>query len=261
MKKTAIFLTFTLFLLIMASCSENTKKDKDAQNIEFSTYSYQALAQLPDSLAVDVEGGAFCHLKGQGVLPEKIGDNDIFSLRDSLINLANIIMVEKGYVQPVIENDMTLCQENPNDSSACGLSVNELSIDMVTPQLIVWKDYNYNYICGAAHGMFSTTYVNYSIIDNKIFKLSDLFRPDYEGDLKELIRQKLSAENVTLLVPLDEVGIPDDFRITTHTLEFIYSLYEIAPYSEGEVTVEIDRYELESLFKENIESLLFGESF
>lgn len=246
--------------LMFSSCNNQSDGGDDNQNpvVEFEGFHYKVVALAPDSLSGDGPNGNLCEISGQGILPKKIGSQDITFLRDSLCRLAEIDYVDRKLVNPVLEEGLQLTEKNPAETESCGVKVNELSVDLVTPQLVVWKDYYYFYPCGAAHGGYNTTYVNYSILKGEILKLEDIFKPGYQSELLPLIRRGIEEQNLSLLVDLEEIDIPSDFRITTHTIEFIYSLYEIAPYSEGEIRVELPRYEIDDLFAPGAEELLFG---
>ena len=55
----------------------------------------------------------------------------------------------------------------------------------------------------------------------------------YEKELLSLIRKKIADAKVDLTVDIDEVGMPSEFEVTSNGLNFLYGIYEIAPYSEG----------------------------
>ena len=67
------------------------------------------------------------------------------------------------------------------------------------------------------------------------------------------------AQRPDLLEPLDSIAIPANFELTADGIRFIYGLYEIAPYSSGEVSVDISGYELDSLLSADGRRLILGE--
>lgn len=99
----------------------------------------------------------------------------------------------------------------------------------------------------AAHGVYGTSYLNYSIDNNRILKLQDIFKPGYEKELGMLLTEKVKEKDVDLFDPDASVGVPDDFEISTNGINFIWSIYSIAPYSEGEIKVEVNSYEVADL--------------
>lgn len=254
----AILAAASLFCL--TGCNGNVDNETTGfiSEVELEGYEYDVLAQLPDSLALDVEGGRYMRCSGQGMLPVKIGGREVEALRDSLVKLAGIELTDRESAIPRLEEGFTLSDADPAKEAGCSTQFNRLSVAMVTPQLVVWKNYSYSYPCRAAHGIYNTTFVNYSIEKGKILTPADLFKAGYESSLLGIIREKLVENKVDLSVELDEVTIPKDFEITENGMNFIYSLYEIAPYVEGEVTVEIYSYELSDLFAPGVEKMLYG---
>ena len=250
------------FPLILAACGDKKvveEKDDVTPVVELVGYKYDAIANLPDSLVVPVDGGRYARVSGQGMLPRKIGKNDITELRDSLERLGSVLVLDNDNTEPRLSNGLVLVEIEPNDTIAGTTVYNQLSVAMMTPQLVVWKNYNYSYLCRAAHGTYNTTYVNYSIPKGKILSLSDIFKPGYEPELTNMLRDKLKEGNYDLITPINEIGIPKDFEVTENGVSFIYGLYEIAPYSSGEITVEFDSYELDGLFTQDLRPLLYGD--
>lgn len=243
---------------IFTACTNGRENNEEL--VEFEFYSYNCIGEYPDSLTVPLEGGQYCSISGNGVLPTKIGSLDVAFLRDSLTRLGEVIILDKQNAQPLLSDDLTLTELNPDSVNACGVKFNELAVDLVTPLLVVWKDYEYNILCGAAHGTYATSFVNFSIKEGKILTENDIFKDGTKTEITDIVRNKLETKNIDLLVPVNEIELPSNFRLTTHSIEFVYPLYEIAPYSQGEVKVEIDRYELVGLFKEGVEELIFGEN-
>lgn len=253
-----------LLLMSVASCNNNVK-DKSAEAdacgaslVELESYKYDVIAAYPDSDALDVEGGKYWRFSGSGILPLKVGDKDVTTLRDSLMRLAKMEMPGKDKAAPLLDDDLTATTVSPDSAKACSQSVNQISVALTTPELVVWKNFYYTYMCRAAHGFYSTTYINYGIEDGKILSVADLMQPGYEQKLTKLIRNRISENKVPLLESVDSVSIPNNFELTTDGINFIYGLYEITPYAAGEITIEFKSYELDSLLTPAAATRYFG---
>lgn len=236
---------------VLTSCGDENKIVEENDNVtpvvELIGYTYDAIAILPDSLESPLPGGNYTRVSGQGMLPRHVGKKDITLLRDSLERLGRVLLLDKKDTEPRLSHGMHLVEIVPNDSVACSSSSTQLTVAFMSPKMVVWKCYREEYLCGAAHGTYNTTFVNYSIPQGKILSLADVFKPGYEAGLTAMLRSKLKDGKYDLLVPLNEIGIPTDFEITESGINFIYGLYEIAPYSSGEITVEFATYELDDL--------------
>lgn len=252
-------------LLFLGSCAGTDKKAADAKTdvsgIELESYEYDVIAEVTDIDSVsDVDGSKYCHVTGQGMLPKKIGGNDITTLRDSLMKLGAVTFASDREAGPALEKDMKLTEKDPSVTEACGSNYHQLNIVLANPRVIVWKSFAGGYICRAAHGNYTTTYLNYDVESGNLLSVADLMKPGYEEGLLRLIRQRLLENKVDLIVSLGDVKIPSDFRITDSGLQFVYGLYEIAPYASGEITVDFEGYELQDLLKPQAMELIYGPS-
>lgn len=248
---------FFMLAAVLAGCG-NDKAEGISSSVQFEGYEYDCILELPDSLALEGEGGRYVRVSGQGVLPVVISGEQTESVRDSLMRLGGVAEIDRSSVLPIVTPGYKMTSLDPLKDAACSTRYNQLTVTLVTPRLVVWRDYAYGYLCHSAHGMYTTTYINYSIPQKKIITLSDLFKAGYEKGLTDLLREKLKDEEVPLSVPLEEVGIPGDFEITENGVRFVYPLYEIAPYVEGEVMVDIAGYELSDLLREGVEDMYWS---
>lgn len=247
---------------VLSGCSSASKETggdgKIMPEIDFKAYEYDAVAVMADSLSVDVEGGDLVRFYGKGMLPLKMGSNDVTQLRDSLEKLGRVLITGKSQTEPRLDPGLTLSGFSPSDTTACSMVGNILTVSLCSPEIVVWKNYFYSYLCRAAHGFYNTTFVNYGVADGKILSIADIMKPGYEEELRELIREKIKEEDVGLLVPITEVDIPSDFEITQEGIRFLYGLYEIAPYAEGEISVSFNAYELDGILSQEAVARYFN---
>lgn len=256
MKSGIIKICFLALAAVMAGCGTD-KAEGTASSVQFEGYEYDCIFELPDSLALDGEGGRYVRVSGQGVLPTAISGEQTEIVRDSLMRLGGVKEINKTGAVPIVNPGYKMTGLDPHKDAACSTRYNQLTVTLVTPRLVVWRDYAYGYLCRSAHGMYTTTYVNYSIDQKKIITLSDIFKDGYEKDLASMLREKLAEDEVALSVPLEEVGVPADFEITENGIRFVYSLYEIAPYVEGEVAVTIASYEFGDILRPGVEDMFW----
>lgn len=241
-----------LCLVAMSGCRE--EKKEAAPDLNFTTYFYDCVGEDTDSLLPADE--RYVRFIGQGVLPKDVGNSDIRHLRDSLLSLAGVEFVSDSDALPVVDNDVRLVEMSPDSVETCGESLRSLTVSLATPKVVVWQSYSYDYHCRSAHGLYATTYVNFDIASSKILKMSDIFKPGYESALSDILDEKVREQGVGLLDDSQKVGIPADFGITATGIRFVYSLYEIAPYAAGEVTVDLSSYELDDLLTDRGRSLI-----
>ena len=133
----------------------------------------------------------------------------------------------------------------------------EISVESegsVVDTLLCYMIYRSDYL-GGAHGMYSTEYHTYSLLDGYEFTAADLLGADKMEPLAALIRAKVcemsgaaSDDELSANGFFPEyISVTDNFRITPEGMIFHYNPYEIACYANGEIDIEVTREELEAL--------------
>lgn len=224
-----------------------SKTEEKKSSIALEPFSYSQIVQSSDSVAPGTEIYSYWNLSGQGLLPVfEEGNEGVHALRDSLECLARVRFADDGKAEARLDSDYKAILKGKAPAEAGSTCDYNLDIVLATPRVMVWKLSYYSYAYHAAHGMYGTSYLNYSLSQNKILSLSDILTGDYAKTLRKLLQNELS-EKEDLMVSVDEIEIPKDWRLTTEGLEFSWQLYEIAPYSAGIITATVNAYDLEPL--------------
>ncbi|MCM1153608.1 MAG: RsiV family protein [Muribaculum sp.] len=257
-KATGFFPFLAVSALILGAC---TNKKADSSRMEFEAYDYSVVTQQTDVDSTLPAAAHYWHQVGTGLLPVASADNPAISqLRDSLMALGRVNFSSDGKAFIASAPDFKTTDLKP-DSVDCGSgSASILSIVLANPKVIVWESYYHEYPYMAAHGSSDYSYLNYSVADGKILDLSDLMKKGYEPSLTAMIREQLKA-NDNLIVPIDKIGIPANWRIAPSGIEFVWEPYEIAPYSEGVIRVLIQTDDLETILSQKAIGLLDPASF
>ena len=249
------------FVAIIASCGGNSDCNSAADSLSLESYAYDVISLTTDSVGFDLEGADRLRSQGEGILPVAKEGEPLMSLRDSLMKLAGVEFDQKGKAYPLPTEGFELSTEPADSTDACNYSINKLTITLVTPRVAVWSNETSFYPCGAAHPMSATTYVNYDRTNHRILSLSDLMKDGYQKALAQLLREKLQEMNIDLLVDIDSVEVPEIFNLTNDGISFTYGLYSIAPYSSGEVKVNLSAWELSDVLTNEGYNLIMDSSF
>ena len=245
----------------IACGSKDAKKvgkiSDESRDIQFESYTFDLVGEYYGEDSISTPGGRLTRFTGDGVLPQDIGNMDIHNLRETLIKMAGIRFTD-GSAEPVLPDSTRITDLIASDTVACGEYISRLSTTLVTPRAIVWENECYAYACMAAHGNSSTKFLNFCLTDGKIISLADLLKPGYEKELQTLIQKKLSDSGHELLVPLKDVKIPEEFGLTSKGLIFSYDPYQIAPYSEGTIQVELSDNYIWNLLSSHGKYILLG---
>ena len=87
-----------LALPLLAACGGkkgNEEVGTSGKILKFESYTYDMVARCTDDSAEYAPGSNLVRFSGEGILPSDIGDNDIRILRDSLMNISNILYDEE----------------------------------------------------------------------------------------------------------------------------------------------------------------------
>ncbi len=261
--KNITFMVLAAFIALAGGSCNSRNKDNDSSakesssDIKFESYTYDLISEFTGNDTIEAPGGKLVRFIGQGVLPEDIGDTDIKTLRETLMNIAGIHFIDDN-AEPVMADSLRITDLAASDTDACGEVISTLTTTLVTPRAVVWENIKYIYPCLAAHGNTTTTYVNFCLTDGQIISLGDLFKPDYQKPLMEMIRTKLKDSGQELLVPLDQVSFPSQFGLTSKGIIFSYDPYQIAPYSEGTIQIELSAGEMSDILSQHGLYVLLG---
>lgn len=111
---------------------------------------------------------------------------------------------------------------------------------------------------GGAHGSFTVTYTNINLNELTTISEEDLFVPNYQKKLAEIIVNRLMQDhNVSTYEGLLEQGFfniedifpNNNFWLDDKGIHYAFNQYEIAPYVMGVIEVNIPYEDLKSILK------------
>lgn len=113
--------------------------------------------------------------------------------------------------------------------------------------LLVYR-IDFNEYTGGAHGIYMSSYLNLNLKTLTPIRLTDLFVPDYELPLTDLLWNQLMADNnVATHEELEDMGYTstgeltptENFYLDRDGITFYYNVYDIAPYVMGPVKISL----------------------
>lgn len=226
----------------LSSCGSDNR-----EFFSFQSFSLSTVAEGSDNDSVKDDIPSFdgrWDVQVKGIQPVKIGPNELTALNDTLGSLSCVDFTAAPAVLK-LPSELTAITQQGNDSIAPKSKLMKtITLDLLNTRVSVFRVHTFSYPEGAAHGLYSNLYVNYDIEKGVVLSLANLFIPGFERSLQPEILERLKAAQSQLLSEDDEIGVSPNFRITGEGVEFVYGLYTIAPYSEGEPTVTFKPYEL-----------------
>lgn len=221
----------------------------------------ETLLSASKSYKVNVEGmDAWLTFTTSVDWPEKIGDCELATLRDTL--LQRMYKVQPGTdVRKAMRGFI-------NDRGVFGRSATFTEVDSVpaTPEsyevtctgkllslserMVTYQVYSESYM-GGAHPMHATYPFTYDLVNGEVVSLRNLFKPGSDPAVLALIKEQLATQEGVAVDKLGEAGILVD-RLNVSPLVYLrqgevvfhYVPYSVAPYSKGEIDVAVPSFQL-----------------
>ena len=97
---------------------------------------------------------------------------------------------------------------------------------------------------GGAHGGQSLWYESFDLETGSLYDFGDLFDGEWGAALRKLLYARLNEEYAILIDSAEMLPLSRSMALTDAGLLFVYQPYEVAPYSEGLISVELSDEEL-----------------
>lgn len=113
--------------------------------------------------------------------------------------------------------------------------------------IVTFSQLFYSY-AGGAHGMFGTNYINIDVNTQRIITLNTLVTKANQDKLKELLWQQYEYRNQALSTHGEAVepftskkdfGVVDNFYFGDDGVTFVFPVYAIGAYAEGEIELTV----------------------
>lgn len=240
-------------IVFMASCSKEPEK---SVSTSFKTFSGESTYALKGSAKdYGLEKDFVCNDAVSLVMPMTINGKDAADLRNSIMTIA--LNNTDTDVNTAIQKWLT------NEAKEFGFETEKVDIDTstangfcnvrgyvtsFTPDVLVYCVTTDTYNINAANGLTTNEYINYSIADNKILSLSDMFTAEGLKKLPALIAEQ--AENIPAYsgdVNITSLPVGGNFYLSNKgEIVFSYAPLEVGAHSLGNVEVPFYPYELVS---------------
>lgn len=253
MKLQILFLPVILFALLFNSCqSENSISDKKQNIIDSVEYAIVSRSKEIGNCSISNSQCAKIHIQTldikSGITDEKAINieldliNEILTMEGSEVSTANNI---DEFIDLLLDEYNNLI--NTIKDYYLPWEVNyTINVLNNTAGLLTVQINSYSYR-GGAHGTEYIKYVNYSLHDGSKINIDSAFNisKDFIKLCENSFRKKFNLDPNSSLYESgfyfgsDNFYIPDNYYIKGEVLHLIYNTYEIAPYNEGIIDLEI----------------------
>lgn len=139
----------------------------------------------------------------------------------------------------------------------------ESNVQLCNSLLLTYR-IDYNEYTGGAHGIYTTSFLNFDLRSLNVIRLDDLFEEDYQEALTDLLWKQLMADRkVGTRQELEEMGYgitgplepTENFYLSPKGINFYYNVYDIAPYSMGTTEITLSYEEIAPLMSSEFSTL------
>lgn len=271
MKRKYYLLTAAALASLVSGCGGRDGSASDSGITEFQVCETLLTADRNYKMATEY-GDVYLDLYTSLHWPEKLGENDLGVLQDSILYYAygdtvatDVRKAVKAFAADIsVVDGATLISEVdslPEDQMTYSNSVVG-SIIEVNEEMLTYQVVTSSYL-GGAHPMTATRPFTYSFAQKEVLSNDNMFVEGVTADsIMPMIREALARQLSVPVSGLERAGIftsqltyPGRPYIASNTLYFHYDPYEIGPYSLGAVDVAVYPGEIDSFLRPEIRSL------
>ncbi len=112
----------------------------------------------------------------------------------------------------------------------------------------------------AAHGMYTTTYLNYDLEQGRLFSLGDIVTSDGMKQLPDILaRTARTMRGMIGATQLEALPADSNFYVDLRgNIVFVYQPYEIASYAQGIIEIPLQAYRITDMLTPYGISVLLG---
>src|SRR5690606_24904773 len=134
----------------------------------------------------------------------------------------------------------------------------------ITPSYLALAIHASSYT-GGAHGNYATIFKQYDLQANEWLTLDDMVTPSFQNELTAVAERYFrTQENLGINQSLEDAyffdqgqfRLPDNFTLEADSMLFLYTIYEIKPYVNGETELRVPYADIERLLTDRAKRVI-----
>ncbi|MFB2120135.1 RsiV family protein [Parapedobacter sp. 2B3] len=143
-------------------------------------------------------------------------------------------------------------------------SASHAKVYSITPTYLALAIHASSYT-GGAHGNYATIFKHYDLQANEPLALGDIVNPSFQNELTAVAERYFrNQENLGVNQPLEgtyffddgRFSLPDNFALESDSMLFLYNIYEIKPYVNGQTELRVPYADLERLLTDRAKRII-----
>ena len=254
---------------VLALCAASCNKPAESKHtIAFDTIEQEQSFRLVGSAAdYGVDSDLVYSCEARMLMPSALCGDQTDTLRQVILKMAfdTLETSHTHLIEQAFHHAAAEVGYNPVDTVVPsgvydGCFIVEGDVATLTPAILSYGVTVSNYQPYAAHGMYTTNFVNYDFADSRIFTLKDIFTQQGLDALPAMLK-KTARDMRGFIGPtqLDSLPSGDNFYIDNrNNIVFVYQPYEIASYAQGLIEIPVPAYLVSDNFTDYGRQLLMN---
>lgn len=143
-------------------------------------------------------------------------------------------------------------------------SASHAKVYSITPSYLALAIHAFSYT-GGAHGNYATIFKHYDLQASEWLTFDDMVPPSFQNELTAVgERYFRTQENLGVNQSLDDAyffdggqfSLPDNFALEPDSMLFLYTIYEIKPYVNGETELRVPYTDIERLLTDRAKRII-----
>ena len=241
-------LLFLFPFLLCLSCKNTNKTVENTEQTEqmLSDSTVYGLSNLTEEYCITLAQDTLCaEAKAEFLTLEK-GMNAAATEKMQM-HLKNMVSGDSMTVAEMLQDFVREIDEFKGNEPGYlppGYAMEVKQKTRINNQILLNGEQGYYQYSGGAHGIYFTEYFNFDAQTGKLLAWQNLFSDTlrvYALAQKELMSQYDDGAKMSeyYSFPNDKFYLPENFLLHTDSIEFLYGVYEITSYAQGEQVIKL----------------------
>lgn len=235
------FLMLLVAVMAMAACNNSEKKVLP----EFEPFTFEATDNATYDVKVTYQRIANMWDREVFAKIEWLNYSNTFEGYDMESGDDGFIRMDlNAMAQKIVEEYADYAMEG--EGPMCRYSMDQTAFFVRDDAVLCYETFVESYT-GGAHGGQALWYECFDLATGSLYDFGYLFEGEWAEELKTFLYSRLSESYAIVIESADALPMSSSVVLSESGVVLIYQPYEVAPYSEGIISVEVSDEELEEL--------------
>lgn len=255
-----------ILLLFLSSCIRTETEKQQSVNLKIEYLNLKESKSITDKGKIDLSFKLPIFYQDLKFINSTINKRIDNYLENENVN-SNYKTLNEGKLNEIVNNYVSKLSQDYSDIEESSVPDFYMNINMDTvynnKSIIIVSEHFESYT-GGAHDSYSDLYYDFDIEKQKLLELNDIFDVEELTEIAEnyflqekgLVKKSADLKKEGYWFENNKFHLNNNFYFTNKSLIFIYNIYEITSFSEGEISLEIPLDKLKNIIKKEYEFII-----